>query len=48
MVGFPVNYFFLFNIPIPTPAPVRGGPVACFGGPVDLEVRNSDTKFAIL
>ena len=24
----------LSHIPIPTPAPVRGGPVACLGGPV--------------
>ena len=23
------------NIPIPTPASVRGGPVDCIGGPVD-------------
>ena len=26
---------FPFNIPIPTPAPVWGGPADCIGGPVD-------------
>ena len=29
---FSVSYYFLLNIPIPTPAPVRGGPVAYLGG----------------
>ena len=29
------------NIPTPTPAPDRGGPVACLGGPVAFTFVNS-------
>ena len=31
---FLLTIIFLSNIPIPTPASVRGCPVACIGGPV--------------
>ena len=41
MVCFRSFFIFLSNISIPTPAPVRGGPVDCIGGPVDCILGSS-------
>ena len=35
MVFFLLSIIFLSDLPIPTPAPIRGDPVDCIGGPVD-------------
>ena len=34
MILLSVKFLNPLNIPTPTPAPNRGGPVACVGGPV--------------
>ena len=31
------------NIPIPTPAPIRGGPGTCLGGPVATDLHGLST-----
>ena len=42
-MAFSVNFLNPLNKPTPTPAPDRGGPVPCIGGPVAFVFRASET-----
>ena len=44
-----LTIFLWLNIPIPTPAPFRGDPVDCIGGPVDwLLLTNYTSRWTLL